>query len=347
MYKIEFSSTPLQENSIVEFTIGERKYYGRVDRDSTDNSEWFLFTKNPRIVSQEDFVSAVFAPLGVTAKEYYTRVLGTPGFGGVWPQTSFKSLVDILVHMVQDYDKLNKPSIDSSKFRFKIGDTILYDDKFHDVVGYYFDGDFNDFSHEYGYVIEGDEGHIDGSFFGYDQYGKHLPHSTSKDKCYIHEWEAKPSSIKKNPTLDFSKFRFRAGDTVSFMGEPCVIVGYYFASSHFNDFDHLYGYVVAGHSLGHHNGSKWGFDQWGNHLPDDDSEDKYYLCENDVSVAGSIKKQLTLNNKQLKTKGYEIKLQRTKSSIRRGEVPEGSRVRSKVHKTSISIQHLSYTEIVS
>lgn len=185
---------------------------------------------------------------------------------------------------------------------------------------------------------------------GFDSHGK-WPEASPGDfyQVLVHmrrDYEKINESEKKKPTLDFSKFRFRAGDTVSFMGEPCVIVGYYFASSHFNDFDHLYGYVIAGHSLGHHNGSKWGFDQWGNHLPDDDSEDKYYICENDVS-AGSIKKQLTLNNKQLKTKGYEIKLQRTKSSIRRGEVPEGSRVRSKVHKTSISIQHLSYTEIVS
>lgn len=51
--------------------------------------------------------------------------------------------------------------------------------------------------------------------------------------------------------------------------------------------------------------------------------------------------------KQLKTKenGNEIKLPRTKSIISRGTVPTGYRIRSKVHKTAISIQPLSHTKI--
>lgn len=51
----------------------------------------------------------------------------------------------------------------------------------------------------------------------------------------------------------------------------------------------------------------------------------------------------SINKEPLNQKNYVVKLQRTKASIRRTEVPEGNRVRSKVHKTAISIQSLSYS----
>ena len=51
----------------------------------------------------------------------------------------------------------------------------------------------------------------------------------------------------------------------------------------------------------------------------------------------------SINKEPLNQKNYVVKLQRTKASVRRVEVPEGNRVRSKVHKTAISSQSLSYS----
>lgn len=51
----------------------------------------------------------------------------------------------------------------------------------------------------------------------------------------------------------------------------------------------------------------------------------------------------SINKESLNQKSYVVKLQRTKASVRRAEVPEGNRVRSKVHKTAISSQSLSYS----
>lgn len=51
----------------------------------------------------------------------------------------------------------------------------------------------------------------------------------------------------------------------------------------------------------------------------------------------------SINKEPLNQKNYVVKLQRTKASVRRAEVPEGNRVRSKVHKTAISSQYLSYS----
>lgn len=49
------------------------------------------------------------------------------------------------------------------------------------------------------------------------------------------------------------------------------------------------------------------------------------------------------NKEPLNQKNYVVKLQRTKASVRRAEVPKGNRVCSKVHKTAISSQPLSYS----
>lgn len=50
-----------------------------------------------------------------------------------------------------------------------------------------------------------------------------------------------------------------------------------------------------------------------------------------------------INKEPLNQKNYVVKLQRTKASVRRAEVPKGNRVCSKVHKTAISSQSLSYS----
>lgn len=51
----------------------------------------------------------------------------------------------------------------------------------------------------------------------------------------------------------------------------------------------------------------------------------------------------SLNKEPLNQKSYVVRLQRTKASVRRAEVPKGNRVCSKVHKTAISSQSLSYS----
>ena len=66
---------------------------------------------------------------------------------------------------------------------------------------------------------------------------------------------------------------------------------------------------------------------------------------NKLSSTKSIDKSESnsINKEPLTQKNYVVKLQRTKASVRRAEVPEGNRVRSKVHKTAISSQSLSYS----
>lgn len=51
----------------------------------------------------------------------------------------------------------------------------------------------------------------------------------------------------------------------------------------------------------------------------------------------------SIDKEPLNQKNYVVKLQRTKASVRRAEVPEGNRVCSKIHKTAISSQSLSYS----
>lgn len=60
---------------------------------------------------------------------------------------------------------------------------------------------------------------------------------------------------------------------------------------------------------------------------------------NDLAIAETVK----FDNKPINQEHYVVKLQRTKAFVRRAEVPKGSRVCSKVHKTAISSQPLSYS----
>lgn len=66
---------------------------------------------------------------------------------------------------------------------------------------------------------------------------------------------------------------------------------------------------------------------------------------NTLSTTQSISEaeSISLNKEPLNQKNYVVKLQRTKASVRRAEVPKGNRVCSKVHKTAISSQSLSYS----
>lgn len=140
--------------------------------------------------------------------------------------------------------------------------------------------------------------------------------------------------------LDSSKFRFRVGDIVRWGLYDCEIVGYYFSEG-FNNFNKGYGYVILRPDDEGHNGLIYGFDEYGNNLAPNPTNNSWYVCEYEVeSTLINIQEE-----KNLKKNENEIKLQRTKAVISRGTVPAGYRIRSKVHKTAISIQPLSYTEI--
>lgn len=139
------------------------------------------------------------------------------------------------------------------------------------------------------------------------------------------------------PTLDFSKFRFRVGDIVRWRLYDCEIVGYYFSEG-FNNFSCIYGYVILRVDDGH-DGSYFGFDEYGDRLAPNPTNHCWYVREDEVE-------SILINTQEEKNiKTNEIKLQRTKAVISRGTVPAGYRIRSKVHKTAISSQSLSYTEI--
>ena len=147
-------------------------------------------------------------------------------------------------------------------------------------------------------------------------------------------------SSKVRFSLDFSKFRFRIGDIVRWGLYDCEIVGYYFSEG-FNNFNKNYGYVILRPDGEGHNGFVHGFDEYGNNLAPNPTNNSWCVYEYEVeSTLINIQEE-----KNLKKNENEIKLQRTKAVISRGTVPAGYRIRSKVHKTAISIQPLSYTEI--
>lgn len=64
---------------------------------------------------------------------------------------------------------------------------------------------------------------------------------------------------------------------------------------------------------------------------------------NTLSSTKSISKFDSNYKEPLNQKNYVVKLQRTKASVRRAEVPKGSRVCSKINKAAISSQPLSYS----
>lgn len=149
-------------------------------------------------------------------------------------------------------------------------------------------------------------------------------------------------SSKFRFSLDFSKFRFRVGDIVRWGLYDCEIVGYYFSEG-FNNFNKDYGYVILRPDDEGHNGFVYGFDEYGNNLAPNPANNSWYVCEDKVeSTLIDIQEEKNLKKNENEN---EIKLQRTKAVISRGTVPAGYRIRSKVHKTAISIQPLSYTEI--
>ena len=75
------------------------------------------------------------------------------------------------------------PQIDKSKFRFKIGDNILYDGKKCKILAYYFMVNFNNYRNAYGYTLRIGSGGHDGSNYSYDENGNHL--SFNRGVCWF------------------------------------------------------------------------------------------------------------------------------------------------------------------
>lgn len=86
------------------------------------------------------------------------------------------------------------PQIDKSKFRFRIGDEILFKGNKCKILAYYFIVDFNNYKCGYGYTLEVKFPGHDGIYYSYDENGNHL--SFNERNCwFIPEKWAEP--IKK------------------------------------------------------------------------------------------------------------------------------------------------------
>ena len=84
--------------------------------------------------------------------------------------------------------------LDKTKFRFKIGDKVLYNNKKCKVLAYFFSDTFNNYKNAYGYTLEIESKSHNGAHYSYDEKGN--PLSFSEEKCYFVN-EKEPISIKK------------------------------------------------------------------------------------------------------------------------------------------------------
>lgn len=93
--------------------------------------------------------------------------------------------------------------IDKDKFRFRIGDTIIYRGEKHEVKAYYFSEGFNNYAGGYGYTI--DTPFHDGSIYSYDECGNKMSFA-SASVCYIEEAYANalPNDTRSKRTLEVS-----------------------------------------------------------------------------------------------------------------------------------------------
>lgn len=198
---------PLQAGDPINFVINGTTYNGRVETLGTNR--WFIRLCNvivngkPEGDSHTRLTMALFKSLGTDPKSYYKKVLGERFLpDGVWPETNLEVLIEVLNAMKTDIKSHNVikyiDKIDLSKFRFRQGDIILFDDKPCTVVGYHFSAGFNNYKCQYGYVIDSKEGGHDGHDFGYDAYGDRLTHNARYDLWYIYEAEAKEYKQKSN-----------------------------------------------------------------------------------------------------------------------------------------------------
>lgn len=126
-------------------------------------------------------------------------------------------------------------------------------------------------------------------------------------------------SSKFRFSLDFSKFRFRVGDIVRWGLYDCEIVGYYFSEG-FNNFNKNYGYVILRPDDEGHNDFVYGFDEYGNNLAPNPTNNSWYVYEYEVeSTLINIQNELA----EVKTEypldfGKVVSLQDSVESLEKG-----------------------------
>lgn len=92
------------------------------------------------------------------------------------------------------------PNIDKSKFRFKIGDKVLYSGKKYEIIAYYFVDRFNNYRNYYGYTLKTDFDSHYGEHYFYDENGNQL--FFNERNCWfvtekqVHPTEKKIKKIK-------------------------------------------------------------------------------------------------------------------------------------------------------
>lgn len=89
------------------------------------------------------------------------------------------------------------PHIDESKFRFRVGDNILYDGKKCKILAYYFMVGFNNYGNTYGYTLRIESGGHDGGYCSYAENGNQL--SFNERNCWFvpEKWVEPIKKIKK------------------------------------------------------------------------------------------------------------------------------------------------------
>lgn len=89
------------------------------------------------------------------------------------------------------------PHIDKSKFRFRIGDKVLFDGDKCEILAYYFLGGFNHYTNCYGYTLKRDFHSHDGDAYSYDEKGNRL--SFKEGNCWFvsEKWVNPIKKIKK------------------------------------------------------------------------------------------------------------------------------------------------------
>lgn len=80
------------------------------------------------------------------------------------------------------------------KFRFRIGDTVVYKGNYYQVMAYYFIGEANNFGQAYGYTI--DCPCHNGSSFSFNEKGEHISFE-AKTVYYVREKEVNPIKEKE------------------------------------------------------------------------------------------------------------------------------------------------------
>lgn len=193
---------PLSEDSKVTFILSDTtKYSGIVKKSICHKDKYFIRVNE--LFSNKNAVNDIFKAffgigyIGVLEKLNINAI-----FEGAWPRTSLEDLEIILRIMKGECTNVgvsqSKPSLDFSKFRFRIGDDILYDGEVHKIVGYFFGNGFNNFKDSYGYVINNKDFGHDGSVSSYDEQGNEITFKGTQDKWNINEYTAEKITIKQN-----------------------------------------------------------------------------------------------------------------------------------------------------